>query len=80
MHMKLALFDDDSVVVGSTNWTTGSFSSNSESCFHIQGASVHKRFRDIFEHDWAHKSTPATRLTRTERTVSSLISIIDWIY
>jgi phosphatidylserine/phosphatidylglycerophosphate/cardiolipin synthase-like enzyme len=33
MHMKVALLDDDKIVVGSTNWTKGSFTSNSESCF-----------------------------------------------
>jgi phosphatidylserine/phosphatidylglycerophosphate/cardiolipin synthase-like enzyme len=80
MHMKLALFDDDSVVVGSTNWTTGSFTSNSESCFHVRSASVHGMFRDIFEYDWAQKSTAAVKLTRGERMVSSMIKIIDWIY
>ncbi len=35
MHMKVALFDEDKVILGSTNWTRGSFTVNSENCFFI---------------------------------------------
>ncbi|NOY77552.1 MAG: DUF1669 domain-containing protein, partial [Calditrichaeota bacterium] len=71
MHMKVALFDDDEVVVGSTNWTYASFAANSESCFFMKGKSVFEKFRALFEEDWTRNSLPAAPLNFKEKIIAA---------
>jgi phosphatidylserine/phosphatidylglycerophosphate/cardiolipin synthase-like enzyme len=61
LHMKLALFDDRSAIVGSTNWTRGGFEWVGETDVELHGGPVIGQLRAQFEADWQHRSAPARR-------------------
>ena len=80
MHLKMALFDDDRALIGSTNWTVASFTANSESCFFIHSAAVNKRLRAMFERDWQQKSDPPDALTRGDRLIAAVLGLFESFY
>ncbi|NOX87800.1 MAG: radical SAM protein [Calditrichaeota bacterium] len=80
MHAKLVLFDDDEIVVGSTNWTYASFTANSESCVFIKSQPVFEKFREIFETDWELRSEPAEPLTTKEKIISAGFRLFNRVY
>ncbi len=80
MHMKLALFDNDEVMVGSTNWTFASFNANSESCFFIRGKHVFENFRTRFEEDWTQNSNTVVPLTFIEKIISTGFTLLNRVY
>jgi len=64
MHLKLALFDEESAIVGSTNWTRGGFEWVGETDVELHGGTVIKQLRAQFERDWRERSVPAPPPTR----------------
>lgn len=80
MHTKVALFDEDKVIVGSTNWTRGSFTANSESSFFIKSKVIHKKFKQIFEKDWNEKSDIPQPLSIAEKNLAAGMRLIDNLY
>jgi cardiolipin synthase A/B len=80
MHMKVALFDDHRAVVGSTNWTTGSFRFNSEGCLAIRRGAVQETLRALFQEDWETRSVPASALSAVERIVARGLKALSGLY
>lgn len=64
MHLKMALFDEESAVVGSTNWTRGGFEWVGETDVELHGGTVIKQLRAQFERDWRERSVPTSPPTR----------------
>lgn len=59
MHLKMAVFDDQSAVVGSTNWTRGGFEWVGETDVELHGGLVIDQLAAQFERDWRDRSLPA---------------------
>jgi phosphatidylserine/phosphatidylglycerophosphate/cardiolipin synthase-like enzyme len=59
MHLKMALFDHKSAVVGSTNWTRGGFEWVGETDVELHGGVVVNQLQAQFERDWHERSVPA---------------------
>ena len=57
MHTKMSLFDN-TLIVGSTNWTKRSFDNNGETSLEIEGGSAFKKLSEMFEKDWEERSAP----------------------
>jgi phosphatidylserine/phosphatidylglycerophosphate/cardiolipin synthase-like enzyme len=58
LHLKLALFDGERAVAGSTNWTRAGFGWVRETDVELSGGSVISQLQTQFETDW-HRSAPA---------------------
>jgi phosphatidylserine/phosphatidylglycerophosphate/cardiolipin synthase-like enzyme len=59
MHLKMAIFDDQSAVVGSTNWTRGGFEWVGETDVELHGGQVVHQLQAQFDRDWRDRSVPA---------------------
>ena len=59
MHQKLAIFDGERAVAGSTNWTRSGFGWIGETDVELCGGDVVRQLADGFEADW-RRSAPAT--------------------
>ena len=66
LHLKMAVFDGQSAVAGSTNWTRGGFEWVGETDIELHGGSVIAALAAQFERDW-QRSSPAPWPTPTER-------------
>lgn len=53
LHSKLILLDDDKLVIGSHNWTAGSYLSYRDLSFLVEGKDAMKDWRGRFEALWA---------------------------
>lgn len=63
LHLKMALFDDDRAVAGSTNWTRAGFGWVRETDIELIGGAVIGQMQAQFEADW-QRSAPAPMPTR----------------
>ncbi len=52
-HAKFAVFDNECVFVGSTNWSRAAFESNREAAVNVCGVRIASEFEKVFESDWA---------------------------
>jgi phosphatidylserine/phosphatidylglycerophosphate/cardiolipin synthase-like enzyme len=59
MHLKMSLFDGQTAVVGSTNWTRGGFHWVGETDVELYSGDVVTQLSDQFEVDW-QRSDPAS--------------------
>jgi phosphatidylserine/phosphatidylglycerophosphate/cardiolipin synthase-like enzyme len=80
MHLKMALFDDQKIFIGSCNWTYGSFTFNSEGSFFINSRVVFPKFLRIFEEDWSEKSDYPQELTPRERILCRVARLLQHYY
>ena len=64
LHLKMAIFDGESAVAGSTNWTRGGFEWVGETDIELHGGRVITELSTQFEADWQH-SYPAPMPTRS---------------
>jgi phosphatidylserine/phosphatidylglycerophosphate/cardiolipin synthase-like enzyme len=55
----MAIFDDQSAVVGSTNWTRGGFEWVGETDVELHGGQVIDQLQAQFDRDWHDRSDPA---------------------
>ncbi|MBM3266593.1 MAG: phosphatidylserine/phosphatidylglycerophosphate/cardiolipin synthase family protein [Candidatus Sericytochromatia bacterium] len=79
MHIKMCLFDDDQVAVGSTNWTKAGFDSNSETTLIARSTRLHRQLGKIFTRDWlaATAANPPSQLSPGWKgTVADFISFL----
>lgn len=67
MHLKMAVFDSQSAVIGSTNWTRGGFGWVGETDVELHGGPVIGQLLAQFERDWSEASVPAAMPTRVDR-------------
>ena len=63
LHLKMALFDGQTAVAGSTNWTRAGFGWVRETDIELTGGDVIGRMQAQFEADW-HRSAPAPMPSR----------------
>ena len=71
LHLKMAVFDGQRAVAGSTNWTRGGFEWVGETDLELHGGSVIGELAAQFEADWS-RSTPAKPPTRTAHFLHDL--------
>jgi phosphatidylserine/phosphatidylglycerophosphate/cardiolipin synthase-like enzyme len=71
LHLKMALFDDRSAIVGSTNWTRGGFEWVTESDVELHGGPVLHALRAQFMQDW-EDAIPARMPSRFVRDLCRL--------
>ena len=71
LHMKMALFDAATAIVGSTNWTRGGFEWVNETDVELCGGTVIDTLRAGFSLDW-ERSTPALPPSRFIRFLCSV--------
>ena len=71
LHLKMAVFDGQSAVAGSTNWTRGGFEWVGETDVELHGGSVIAALAAQFELDW-QRSDPAALPTPTAHFLHDL--------
>lgn len=79
MHIKMCLFDDDKVAVGSTNWTKAGFDTNNETTLIIRSTRLANQLARAFEVDWesATNANPSAQSSSWFRgTVADYISFL----
>ncbi len=64
LHLKMAIFDEESAVAGSTNWTRGGFEWVGETDIELHGGRVITELSTQFEADW-QRSYPAPAPTQS---------------
>lgn len=76
MHIKMCLFDDQKVAVGSTNWTKAGFDTNCETTAIIKSQRLVAQLSRTFAHDWdsTSVSTPPTQASPGFKG-----TLADWI-
>jgi cardiolipin synthase len=58
-HMKIGVFDGQSLLAGSINWTPGGFEFVSETDVEIHGGRAPVQAESQFQHDWVQRAIPA---------------------
>ncbi len=71
LHLKMAIFDGESAVAGSTNWTRGGFKWVGETDIELHGGGVIAELTAQFEADW-QRSLPAPMPTQSAHILN------DW--
>jgi phosphatidylserine/phosphatidylglycerophosphate/cardiolipin synthase-like enzyme len=56
-HTKGIIVDDETVVLGSQNWSNDGVSVNRDASLLFEDADLAKYYRKIFEHDWKYQAT-----------------------
>lgn len=79
MHLKMALFNQNAAIVGSTNFTTKAFLNFRETGLELEGGQVVSDLQAMFEKDWATHSTEIKTLTAQQRAVAAAIAFLDKI-
>ncbi|MFH1247400.1 MAG: phospholipase D-like domain-containing protein [Candidatus Micrarchaeota archaeon] len=51
-HAKFLVIDNETVIVGSNNWTFHSFNLNREASVKVKNAEFTSKFMEVFENDW----------------------------
>jgi len=57
LHAKMAVFDDDQVIVGSANWSYAGFNTNREANVEVLSTKLADSFDTVFEKDWKNKTS-----------------------
>ncbi len=76
MHAKVAVFDGQTVLGGSTNWVHSSAFDNHELGVWMKGA-VAGQVEKVFDHDWASGSTPAKPLTLLQKAEAQIMRVVS---
>jgi cardiolipin synthase len=79
MHIKMCLFDDDKVAVGSTNWTKAGFDTNNETTLIVRSARLHAQLARTFTNDWEGAiaaNPPSQRAPGWKGSVADFISFL----
>jgi cardiolipin synthase len=57
LHAKMAVFDDDQVIVGSANWSYAGFNTNREADVEVLSKDTAASFDKIFNKDWKSRTS-----------------------
>jgi cardiolipin synthase len=76
LHMKVAIFDRQRAIVGSTNFTTRAFTILRETSVELEGGAVPAALADRFEQDWAEHSEAITALTPGQKLTAATVQHI----
>jgi phosphatidylserine/phosphatidylglycerophosphate/cardiolipin synthase-like enzyme len=77
LHMKVAMFDGDRAIVGSTNFTYQAFKTFRETSIEVVGGTVAPRLESMFQRDWETSAAPVTAPTFFEKCVISAVKAMD---
>ena len=80
LHAKTALFDKQTLIIGSANFTYHALTRNHEVSIALTSPEVSTKFSQSFENDWNNFSKPA-QLTKTQKTLGKMFrKVIHMIY
>lgn len=77
LHMKLALFDGQKAMFGSTNFTYQAFNNFRETGVEVIGGPIIEQLYGMFERNWAERSTPAGALNVKERITAGFVAYME---
>lgn len=77
LHMKVAIFDGERAIVGSTNFTYQAFKTFRETSIDIVGGNVPARLSAMWAQDWEKRGAPVTAPTFFEKCVISAVKAMD---
>ena len=68
LHAKMAVFDDDQVILGSANWSYAGLNVNREANVEIMDKEVNSSFDDMFTNDWEKGSLEPQYLVEADES------------
>ncbi|MOA32301.1 hypothetical protein D3C78_1535070 [compost metagenome] len=77
LHMKLAIFDGEKSMFGSTNYTYQAFNNFRETGVEVIGGPIMTQLNQMFEYDWANRGTRAQKLNAKERITASFVAYME---
>ncbi len=77
LHMKVALFDGQKAMFGSTNYTFQAFNNFRETGVEVSGGPVIEQLNAMFEQDWANRGTTAKALNVKERITAGFVAYME---
>ncbi len=77
LHMKLALFDGQKAMFGSTNYTYQAFNNFRETGVEVTGGAILEQLNTMFERDWAGRGTRAKSLNVKERITAGFVAYME---
>lgn len=77
LHMKLALFDGDKAMFGSTNYTYQAFNNFRETGVEVIGGPIITDLYAMFERDWTSRGTKAKSLNAKERITVTFVAYME---
>lgn len=77
LHMKLAIFDGEKAMFGSTNYTFQAFNNFRETGVEVTGGAILNQLNAMFERDWATRGTRATKLNVKERITAGFVAYME---
>lgn len=77
LHMKLAIFDGEKAMFGSTNFTYQAFNNFRETGMEVTGGPILEQLNGMFERDWASRGTRAKSLNVKERITAGFVAYME---
>jgi phosphatidylserine/phosphatidylglycerophosphate/cardiolipin synthase-like enzyme len=77
IHMKVAVFDGERAIVGSTNFTWQAFNTFRETSLEVVGPAVAPRLDAQWQKDWETRGTPVGKPTFFEKCVIAAVRAMD---
>lgn len=77
LHMKLAMFDGEKAMFGSTNYTFQAFNNFRETGVEVTGGPLLEQLNGMFERDWASRGTRAKPLNVKERITAGFVAYME---
>lgn len=77
IHMKVAVFDGERAIVGSTNFTWQAFNTFRETSLEVVGPAVAPRLDAQWQQDWETRGAPVTKPTFFEKCVIAAVRAMD---
>lgn len=77
LHMKLAIFDGEKAMFGSTNYTYQAFNNFRETGVEAKGGPLIEQLVTMFERDWAGRGTTAKSLNVKERITATFVAYME---
>lgn len=77
LHMKVALFDHQKAIFGSTNYTYQAFNNFRETGVEVSGGPLVTQLYAMFESDWSSRGTVAGPLNVKERITAYIVAYME---
>lgn len=73
LHAKLAIFDGETIMLGSANWSRNSMRASHEAALLMRDSGLAQELASVFEADWDSRSRPPSDRRRL------VISLLGWL-
>ncbi|MEB3285421.1 MAG: phosphatidylserine/phosphatidylglycerophosphate/cardiolipin synthase family protein [Candidatus Sericytochromatia bacterium] len=77
LHMKLALFDGERAMVGSTNFTQQAFTTFRETNLDLKSPRVVEKLELMFQKDWDERAKPASKANFQDKCIVAAVRAFD---